>query len=456
MHSLGKNLTRLALVAMFAVPSLLVRPSAVTHAAGPVTITIAFEEQGPPAGWLDLTWWKSIVPQIEAANPNIKIKLEGIVSSEGDYYTKVDLMMRSASTAPDLVKEDSFLVGSDATAGYLLPLNKYLASWPEYAQQWYTGMQSITTFHGNNYGVMNGTDVRGIWYNKQIFAKAGLPTNWQPKSWADILSAARTIKAKVPGVIPMNLYSGIPDDEGSTMQGFEMLLYGTHDPLYDYQTNKWVTTSKGMKDALTFLQTVYSSKNLLGPTMDIALNPLVGNVVGDTLLPQGKLAIDLDGSWLPSFWAKTGAAPWPQWQSVMGFAKTPTEFGQAPHFITMSGGWAYSISAKSANPDAAFKVIQAANSQANLASFDVLDGQIAPRKDVAAMPVYGNVPLNPLFTSLVAFTQFRPGFPAYAKISLQIQEAMELVMNGTAVNDAVSNYSSAVQGIAGPGNYEAR
>jgi multiple sugar transport system substrate-binding protein len=350
MHSLGKNLARLALIGMFAVPGLLVKSSAVTHAAGPVTITIAFGEQGPPSGYLDLKWWQSIVPQIEAANPNIKIKLEPIVASEGDYYTKIDLMMRSASTAPDLIKEDSFLVGSDATAGYLLPLNKYLASWPEYAQQWYPGMQSITTFNGKNYGVMNGTDVRGIWYNKQIFKKAGLPTTWQPKSWADILSAARTIKAKVPGVIPMNLYSGIPDDEGSTMQGFEMLLYGTHDPLYDYKTSKWVTTSKGMKDALTFLQTVYNPKDLLGPTMDIALNPLVGNVVGDTLLPQGKLAIDLDGSWLPSFWYPTGAAPWPQWQSVMGFAKTPTQFGQAPGYITMSGGWAYSISAKSAHP----------------------------------------------------------------------------------------------------------
>ncbi len=46
----------------------------------------------------------------EAANPNIKVKLEPIIASEGDYYTKLDLMMRSASTAPDLVREDSFLV----------------------------------------------------------------------------------------------------------------------------------------------------------------------------------------------------------------------------------------------------------------------------------------------------------------------------------------------------------
>ncbi len=69
----------------------------------------------------------------------------------------------------------------------------------------------------------------------------------------------------MPGVVPMNLYSGIPMDEASSMQGFEMLLYGTKDPLYDYKTNKWVASSQGFLDALNFVQTVYNPKDLLGP-----------------------------------------------------------------------------------------------------------------------------------------------------------------------------------------------
>ena len=249
-------------------------------------------------------------------------------------------------------------------------------------------MQSITTFKGVNYGVMNGTDVRGIWYNKHVFAKAGIPTPWQPRNWADILSAARTIKAKVPGVVPMNLYSGIPMDEASSMQGFEMLLYGTHDPLYDYTTNKWVASSKGFQDALSFVQTVYNPKALLGPTDDIALSGLAWSPIQLQMLPKDKLGIDIDGSWVPGAWASTGAAPWPQWQSVMGMAKMPTEFGQAPYFVTLSGGWAYSITAKSPNHDAAWKVIQAANSAQNLALFDVLVGNIGVRKDESTIPSY--------------------------------------------------------------------
>ena len=176
-------------------------------------------------------------------------------------------MMRSSGTAPDLVYEDSFLVGSDATAGYIAPLDKYLAAWPEYKQQWYPAMQTITTFNGHNYGVMNGTDVQNIWYNKQLFKKAGLPTTWQPKTWADILTAANAIKAKISGVIPINIYSGIPADEASTMRGFENFLYGTKDPLYDYATSKWVASSQGVLDSLKFLAQVYNPKEHAWPRL---------------------------------------------------------------------------------------------------------------------------------------------------------------------------------------------
>ena len=67
---------------------------------------------------------------------------------------------------------------------------------------------------------------------------------------------------------------------------------------------------------------------------------------------------------------------------------------------------------------------------------------------------YSELPLSSFFTSLVNYTHFRPAFPAYPKISLQIQEAMELVMNGTSPTDAMSNFADAVKGIAGASNVE--
>ncbi|MGI8825085.1 MAG: extracellular solute-binding protein [Chloroflexota bacterium] len=58
-----------------------------------------------------------------------------------------------------------------------------------------------------------GTDTRALWYNKAIFKKVGLPVPWHPKTWNDLLAATRQIKAKEPGVIPYNIYSGTPAGE---------------------------------------------------------------------------------------------------------------------------------------------------------------------------------------------------------------------------------------------------
>jgi multiple sugar transport system substrate-binding protein len=140
----------------------------------------------------------------------------------------------------------------------------------------------------------------------------------------------------------------------------------------------------------------------------------------------------------------------------MGHAKMPTEFGQAPHYVTLSGGWAYSISSRSAHPDAAFQVLKMGNTRDELAQYDVNVGNIGVRKDEVQVPAYRNVPLNDFFTSLLSFTQFRPGFPAYPKISNQIDLAMENVMTAMSVADAAAAYQQAVTGIAGPANVETR
>ena len=66
-----------------------------------------------------------------------------------------------------------------------------------------------------------GTDTRGLWYNKAVLAKAGVALPWQPKTWADVLAVAEKIKATEPGVTPINVYGGVGQGEGSTMQGFE-------------------------------------------------------------------------------------------------------------------------------------------------------------------------------------------------------------------------------------------
>ena len=82
------------------------------------------------------------------------------------------------------------------------------------------------------------------------------------------------------------------------MQGFEMFLYGTNNPLYDTATNKWEMAGAGFKAALNVYKQIYSQG--LAPSPQTALSARLGSTVAGQLLPQGKLAIDLDGSWVSS------------------------------------------------------------------------------------------------------------------------------------------------------------
>ncbi|MEU0389757.1 extracellular solute-binding protein [Streptomyces chartreusis] len=419
----------------------------------PDTVKVSFKQSTDNSIKVMDTYLADIKKQFEKAHPGKKVELVPIKAPDSEYYTKLQQMLRSPKTAPDLVYEDTFLINSDITSGYLKPLDPYLAKWPDWNRFIDTAKAAAKGEDGKTYGVPDGTDTRGLWFDKGIFAKAGLPADWQPKTWNDILTAARTIKRKVPGVIPLNVYTGKPVGEAATMQTFEMLLYGTNDgstdPLYDKTSKKWIAGGQGFKDALSFVETVYKEK--LGPDVSDALDPNVMTRVRGEWLPQGKLGIALDGSWLPQDWLPGSGHEWPEWSKKLGLAAMPTQAGQAPGKVSMSGGWTWSIPAKAGNPDLAFEFIKTMQTRANAQKWYVANSGIAVREDVAKDPAYVDAqPGIKFFTDLVATTHYRPAYPAYPKVSTAIQEAMESVTTGDAsVDEATSAYTDALKGATG-------
>jgi multiple sugar transport system substrate-binding protein len=125
---------------------------------------------------------QKVKAQFEAAHPGTTVKLDPIAAAENDYYTKIDLMMGSGSTAPDVVYEDTFLINSDIKAGYLAPLDSYLGAWADWSQFPDTAKAAARGVDGKTYGVPMGTDTRGLWYNKALLTKAGITMPWAPKT----------------------------------------------------------------------------------------------------------------------------------------------------------------------------------------------------------------------------------------------------------------------------------
>ena len=417
-----------------------------TSAPDGVTLKVTYQKTASVTG-ID-TMMTNAKAEYEKTYPGNTIELVPIEAEQDQYFTKLALMNGSAETAPDLMYEDTFQIRSDAAAGYLQPIDEYIADWEDWDRFFDNAKQAGVGDDGKIYGVSTGTDTRGLYYNKEIFAAAGLPTDWQPKSWDELLDAARTVQAKVPDVIPFNIAAGKAGGEGTSMNGFQMVLYGTQDPLMDLSTNKWLTGSQGFKDSLAFYETVYSEG--LGPDPSEALDANWGSRVWTELIPAGKVAIALDGSWLPSRWI-SGDTAWAEWEDVIGFAAMPTQNGEEPGFISMSGGWTIAVGANCENPKEAVDFLKIALSRESSLEFYKEQGQIAVRDDIAEDPDYlGHNSSFEFFSSLVQYTHFRPATPDYSQISANIPVATEAVATGQlSPADAQAAYDQALIAIVG-------
>lgn len=414
-------------------------------------ITLTYRDDGQ--GETSSTWkWFQAAYETYDKKDQVEINIAPITASEGDYFAKIALALQSEKTAPDIVTEDTFQLAPDASAGYLEPLDEYLKGYGAWTDgSYYESLKAgVTTSDGKVYGIPYNTDSRGLWYNKEIFKKAGLPEEWAPANWDEILDACRTIKQKVPEVVPIWFNSGVATGEATSMQTYEMLLYGTGERLIDEQTGKWVVKSQEILDSLNFIDTVY--KEELGPPVSKVLNGQASNTSAREYLPQGKLAISLDGSWITGNYKENGASPWPEYEKVLGFAAMPTSRGQDPGTITLAGGWALSIPAKSQNKDIAFDFITHCMSKDILLEAILNMGSITTRTDVAADPRYSGQPFMSIATEFLAEADFRPKDDKYSNVSTQIQTMVESVVTGTSPADAMNKYAIDVARIVGDDN----
>lgn len=320
----------------------------------PNTISVAYHRYG---NTLQVDqWMQRVKQQYEQAHPGKTVKLDPVAAPEGEYLSKLQLRMRSPSTAPDVLYEDSFNVNSDVAAGYLASLDDRLAQWPDWGQYIDTTKQAGKAQDGKTYGVPLDTDARGLWYNRELFAEVGLPAEWRPRTWDDILDAARQVKQRRPDAIALDLALGKAEGESVSMQTVEMLLYGTGTgTLYDQQQKKWIAPSKGFADAMGFLSTALS-EDLTQSKARIA-DAQYDKVFRDDLTREGKVAIRLDGSFASGNWVDSG---WQDWSRTMAATPMPTQHGQAPGAVTLSGGWTLAISSSGRKQDDAFEFIKQA------------------------------------------------------------------------------------------------
>lgn len=414
------------------------------------TLRVSYQQFG--SGRVMQEYIKNAAADFSKARPDVTVELVPLVAAENDYFTKNELMMSSSRTACDLVYEDTFILESDVAAGYLRPIDEFLPGWPAWDRYHAVTREAVKAEDGKTYAVPIATDTRGIWYHSEVLEKAGISVPWQPKTWEDLLEAARTIKKKLPGVVPLNIYASKASGEKTSMQGFEMLLYGTDATLYDEGERKWVIGSQGFRDSLDFIRTVYDEK--LGPPLSSALDPNLAEIAQNSWFPEGKIAMLIDGSWISRAWLEEGPGKWDEAPEVVKLSTMPTQRGQGKGLTTLAGGHSWAFPAKASRHDLAFEFVRELGSTERLGEVTINDRNVTTRTDIAELPAYEKSSVFlPFFTDLVKDAVYRPALAPYPEISTAIQVACEQVMTGARTPaQAAKAYDNAVIGIVGREN----
>ena len=418
-------------------------------------------EYGQP--WEDMVAWalaefEKIRPSLEDKyGVRITVKL-AMIPYGVDIVAKESADFK-AGTAGDVVIYDSFMTAEYAAAGYLEDITDLVRAWPDWAK-FSEPMRKITTFKGRVYGVMVDTDVRMIWYRKDIFKLAGLPEEWQPKTWDDIFAAIEKLLAAKDKIMkelglkefyPFYIPAGTKWGEATTMQGFYMVLLGADKPpynrLYDYKTGKWIGKSTALYRAFWFYYKVY---------VELKAGPVEYNFAPDPwythrkTFAEGKVAMDVGGSWEwnEGWHPKYGIAPIPNRDEVVGFAKMPGIKGGAEGelpFVTISGGWAVGINAKSTDIEKklAWEFIKILCSKEIEARYAAKYGKVCPRLDAVEVEEYRKDPYLSKLVEYLKFTDFRDALPGYSRVSYFVQKVTEdIITKGITPDEALEEFYS--------------
>jgi multiple sugar transport system substrate-binding protein len=363
-------------------------------------------------------WWSRVTKEFEKKYPGAHLKAIHVGGTDFDEQKKVALLLRSPSTSPDIVSVETPNVGELVAANYVLPLNKYTSKdtsfWPYVAKS----IKNMSTFNGQVYAINSGNNVSMMYYNKAMLRKAGIALPWRPKTWNDILVAARKAKAANPGVIPLWLHAGVTVGPfvGFVQTAGNLVDGSTTPTTLDRKSGKWVVDSPGLRAMLGFYKSVYSE----------GLGPPSGSLFGSTaaiqppdLMRKHKLAIVLGSNWYPGQWVFKFATPWPGARTEVGVAPVPTQNGQKPGAATTIAGWSWAISRVSKNPDLAWALIKIMQEPKNMLDHANWAGFLPPSSKVAASPAFAKfAPPQGQFRNYASFATpipSDPGFPVYGR-----------------------------------------
>jgi raffinose/stachyose/melibiose transport system substrate-binding protein len=262
------------------------------------------------------TDFQNIADAYTAAHPNVTINIT-VLENEA-FKTKLATQMQSGDV-PDLFQSwGGGIMAAQADAGMLKDITADIADWKDTINP---GALSIYAYNGKQYGVPWDMGMIGFWYNKDLFAQAGITA--PPTTWDEYLADVKALKDA--GIPPLAI-AGKDEWPSMHLWTYLVLRIGGGDALQQMiQTGDWNTDAcKAAGQAVLDLNAL----NPYQPGYKSAVYNDEAAAVGN-----GKAAMELMGQWAPSVQMDQSADKqglgdklgWFPFPSVAGGAGAPTD-----------------------------------------------------------------------------------------------------------------------------------
>jgi len=444
--------SRPALIAAAAVLALTSCGTGAPAPSGSVTLTISANSISGGKNSESAEWIKRwVIPEFEKTHRNVKVLFQPSGVDDEHYKTKIALDLK-ARTGADVIDLDGIWVGEFAQAGYIKPLTEVAGAAVDSWEGWSQipqAVQGLGVFDGKKYGLPQGTDGRLLFYNKALFKKAGLPQDWHPADWQDIIDAGTRLKAAgVP--IPIQINAGTAMGEATTMQGVLPLLAAAGAEIYTQ--DKWTGAHQAVKDVLGFYQRIYGGSGLGDPRLQ---QEAKGRDKSFTRFAEGEIAIlaESDYFWRSVIEPTAGVAPMKDRDQAVGYTKIPARTSgsaiRGQDHASMSGGAVRVLNPFSRNPRLAWELLAFIHSAA--ATKAQLSGQarISSRTDVNDEVLATDPMLKYVADEVLPITAYRPGLAVYPRVSVLLQEATADVVGGRSAEEAAATYADKLTALVG-------
>jgi raffinose/stachyose/melibiose transport system substrate-binding protein len=303
-----------------------------------------------------LSFWPKLANEYMAAHPNVDIKIT-VLENEA-FKTKLTTVMQSGNP-PDIFQSwGGGDMNSQVTAGLLQDITPALdADSGAWRNSFAPGALAVYAYQGKSYGVPWDMGMVGWWYNKDLFAKAGIAN--PPATWTEFLADVKKLKAA--GITPIAL------GEGDKWPGMHIWSY-LATRIGGEAAFAAAYSQKGSFTDPAFVQAGQRLQELM------ALEPFQAGYLAAThdemqaTFGNGKAAMELSGQWAPSVESansvdKKGVAN-------LGLFNFPAVEGGAGDVSDVIGGGNGFAIGKNAPPEAIdfVKYLTSASSQSQMAA----------------------------------------------------------------------------------------